>query len=215
MQTTGAVVAPISLATTFAQDAVGDTRASSTPAPATRRAALEAAWPPSRARHGFAFASGLAAEDAVLRLLAPGQRVVLGSTSGRLQEILNPHLGVVHSVALLCDAYGKSFGAAMVAPGKAALSLTERLEVQNDKPELRHVDTECLEIRPGLAVWKPVPVIRRGCRELSRAMDRAGIGRRGSTRRAALDTPPFDSIAVLGDITACSARRSGGHGSFR
>lgn len=76
----GAVVPPINLSTTFAQDRVGGHKGweYSRSANPTRDgletcvAALEAA------RHGFAFASGLAAEDAVLRMLAPGERVVLG-----------------------------------------------------------------------------------------------------------------------------------------
>ncbi|HWC68380.1 MAG TPA: cystathionine gamma-synthase [Acidimicrobiales bacterium] len=78
---TGAVVPPISLATTFAQSAVGEHRGyeysrSGNPtrtALETCLAALEGA------PHGLAFASGLAAEDAILRLLSPGDRVVLGN----------------------------------------------------------------------------------------------------------------------------------------
>ena len=72
---TGAVVPPISLATTFPQEAVGkhlgyEYSRSGNPtrtALETHLAALEGA------AHGFAFASGLAAEDALLRLLAPGR----------------------------------------------------------------------------------------------------------------------------------------------
>ena len=68
---TGAVVPPINLATTFAQDGVAQHRGfeysrSGNPTRAALErhvAALEGA------AHGFAFASGLAAEDAVLRLL--------------------------------------------------------------------------------------------------------------------------------------------------
>jgi cystathionine gamma-synthase len=77
---TGAVVPPISLATTFAQDGVGGLRAgfeysrSGNPT----RAALEAHVAVLEGgAHGFAFASGLAAEDALLRLLAPGDHVLL------------------------------------------------------------------------------------------------------------------------------------------
>lgn len=78
---TGAVVPPISLATTFAQSEVGvhqgyEYSRSGNPtrtAVETQIAALE------RARHGLAFASGLAAEDNVLRLLHQGQRVLLGN----------------------------------------------------------------------------------------------------------------------------------------
>ncbi len=79
--TTGAVVTPISLATTFAQDAVGEHRGfeysrSGNPT----RAALEVNLAALEgAAHGLAFASGLAAEDAILRLLSPGDRVLLGN----------------------------------------------------------------------------------------------------------------------------------------
>jgi len=76
---TGAVVPPISLATTFEQEAVGKPLAyeysrSGNPT----RAALEAHLATLEgASHGFAFASGLAAEDAILRLVAAGEHVLL------------------------------------------------------------------------------------------------------------------------------------------
>jgi cystathionine gamma-synthase len=76
---TGAVVPAISVASTFAQEAVGkpgtfEYSRSGNPT----RAALEAHLAVlERAAHGFAFASGLAAEDAILRLLAPGDHVLL------------------------------------------------------------------------------------------------------------------------------------------
>jgi cystathionine gamma-synthase len=79
--TTGAVVTPITLATTFAQDGVGGHKGfeysrSGNPT----RAALEACVASlEQARHGLAFASGLAAEDTVLRLVPPGGAVVLGN----------------------------------------------------------------------------------------------------------------------------------------
>lgn len=77
---TGAVVPPISLATTFAQEAVGRHRGweysrSGNPTRATLEACLASL---EGGRHASAFASGLAAEDAVLRLLEPGAGVVLG-----------------------------------------------------------------------------------------------------------------------------------------
>jgi cystathionine gamma-synthase len=79
---TGAVVTPISLSTTFAQDGVGGHKGfeysrSGNPT----RAALEACVASLEgADHGLAFASGLAAEDVVLRtLLAPGDGIVLGA----------------------------------------------------------------------------------------------------------------------------------------
>jgi cystathionine gamma-synthase len=77
---TGAVVPPISIATTFAQQGVGrhhgwEYSRSANPT----RAALELCLASLEgARHGFAFASGLAAEDAVLRQLPPGAAVALG-----------------------------------------------------------------------------------------------------------------------------------------
>ncbi len=78
---TGAVVTPITLSTTFAQRSVGEHLGfeysrSGNPT----RAALEACVSSLEgAMHGLAFASGLAAEDNILRLLRPGERVVLGN----------------------------------------------------------------------------------------------------------------------------------------
>ena len=77
---TGAVVPPISLSTTFAQREVGvhqgyEYSRSGNPT----RTALETCLASLEgAAHGLAFASGLAAEDTVLRVLAPGGGVVLG-----------------------------------------------------------------------------------------------------------------------------------------
>jgi cystathionine gamma-synthase len=76
---TGAVVPPVSFATTFAQQAVGEHHGyeyarSGNPT----RAALETCLASLEgAAHGLAFASGLAAEDAVLRLLRPGDHAVI------------------------------------------------------------------------------------------------------------------------------------------
>ncbi len=78
---TGAVVTPISLSTTFAQEEVGihkgyEYSRSGNPtrtAMELQIAALE------QGRHGLAFASGLAAEDNIMRLLRQGQRVLLGN----------------------------------------------------------------------------------------------------------------------------------------
>ena len=77
----GAVVAPISLSTTFAQQEVGvhqgyEYSRSGNPTRASLETCLAAL---EGAAHGFAFASGLAAEDNVMRLLRQGQRVLLGS----------------------------------------------------------------------------------------------------------------------------------------
>lgn len=79
--TSGAVVTPITLSTTFAQDGVGNHKGfeysrSGNPT----RAALETCVASLEdASHGLAFASGLAAEDNVLRLLTQGDRVLLGN----------------------------------------------------------------------------------------------------------------------------------------
>jgi cystathionine gamma-synthase len=77
----GAVVVPITLSTTFAQDEVGHHKGfeysrSGNPTRAAYEACLASL---EGARHGFAFASGLAAEDNVLRLLTPGDRILLGN----------------------------------------------------------------------------------------------------------------------------------------
>ncbi len=78
---TGAVVAPISLSTTFAQEGVGGHKGfeysrSGNP---TRTALEVQVASLEDAAHGLAFASGLAAEDNILRLLRPGQRILLGN----------------------------------------------------------------------------------------------------------------------------------------
>jgi len=76
---TGAVNTPVYLSSTFKQDGVGVHRGyeyarSSNPS----RASLEANIALLEgARWGFAFGSGLAAEDAVLRVLAPGDHLIL------------------------------------------------------------------------------------------------------------------------------------------
>jgi len=78
---TGAVVPPISVSTTFIQDEVGvlkggyDYARSGNPtrtALETQLASLEGA------KHGFSFASGLAAEDCVLRQMPQGSHLIMG-----------------------------------------------------------------------------------------------------------------------------------------
>ncbi len=76
---TGAVVPPIHLASTYAQEEVGVHRGfeysrSGNP---TRRSLETAIAALEGASHGFAFASGMAAEDAVCRMLKPGDHVVI------------------------------------------------------------------------------------------------------------------------------------------
>jgi cystathionine gamma-synthase len=81
--TTGAVIPPIHLSTTFAQDGIGNLRGGyeygrggnpTRTALQTQLAALEGG------EHALSFASGLAAEDALLRaVLRPGDEVLLGN----------------------------------------------------------------------------------------------------------------------------------------
>jgi cystathionine gamma-synthase len=103
---TGAVVPPISLATTFAQHAVGEHAGfeyGRTGNPT--RAALEACLASLEgAARGLAFASGMAAEDAVLRALAgPGDHVVIPNDA---------YGGTFRLVARVLAAAGVSWSAA-------------------------------------------------------------------------------------------------------
>ncbi len=80
-EATGAITVPIHLATTFVQEAPGQhqgfeyARTSNPTRVALERcvAGLEGA------EHGMAFASGMAAEDAVVGMMRPGDHVVLGT----------------------------------------------------------------------------------------------------------------------------------------
>jgi cystathionine gamma-synthase len=108
-EATGAVVVPISLSTTFAQDGVGvhkgyEYSRSGNP---TRTALELCVASLESAAHGLAFASGLAAEDNILRLLQPGQRVLLGNDAYggtfRLIDKLWQPLGVAWSAVDLTD----------------------------------------------------------------------------------------------------------------
>ena len=98
-ESTGAVIPPVHFSTTFAQDGIGGLRQgyeygrSGNPtrtALQTQLAAIEGG------AHAFSFASGLAAEDALLRAaLVPGDEVLLGSdvyggTYRLLSRVLGP-----------------------------------------------------------------------------------------------------------------------------
>ena len=95
---TGAVVPPIVLASTFVQDAVGAHRGYEYARSANpTRAALEASVAELEgAEHGLAFASGMAAEDAVLRaVLRPDDHVIIpadayGGTYRLLARVFEP-----------------------------------------------------------------------------------------------------------------------------
>lgn len=92
--TTGAVIPPIYQSSTFVQDGIGGLREGyeysrggnpTRTALETQLAALEGA------KHGLSFASGLAAEDALLRAaLSPGDHVVLGNDAyGGTYRLIN------------------------------------------------------------------------------------------------------------------------------
>ena len=78
---TGAVIVPVYQTSTFAQSEVGEHKGwdyarSGNP---TRDALQSAIASLENGRHGFAFASGLAGSDAVLRTLSPGDHVVMAN----------------------------------------------------------------------------------------------------------------------------------------
>ncbi|WP_199432547.1 cystathionine gamma-synthase [Qaidamihabitans albus] len=109
---TGAVIVPIYQTSTYAQDGVGGTREGdyeySRTANPTRTALEQALAALEGARHALAFASGMAASDAVLRAaLRPGDHLVLGDDAYggtfRLIDKVLTHWGIDYSVAHLSD----------------------------------------------------------------------------------------------------------------
>ena len=110
-QRTGGVVTPIAMSTTFAQEAPGSPRHgyeySRTGNP-TRHAYEACVASLEGAKYGFAFASGLSAEDALLRQLNPGSQILLG----------NDAYG--GTFRLIDKVHGKNAGV-----GNAAVDLTE------------------------------------------------------------------------------------------
>ena len=119
---TGAVVPSVHVATTFAQDGVGGLRAGyeySRSANPTRDALQECLAALEGGRAGFAFASGLAAEDTLLRaVLVPGDHVVIpddayGGTFRLISTVL-ARWGVEHTAVDLSD------------PSAVAAAMTDR-----------------------------------------------------------------------------------------
>ncbi len=109
--TTGAVIPPIYATSTYAQDGVGGLRNGyeySRSANPTRTALESTLAALEGAAHGFAFASGLAAEDTLIRALCrPGDHVVLpndayGGTF-RLFDKVATSWGLAHSPAPVTD----------------------------------------------------------------------------------------------------------------
>ncbi|RIJ69774.1 cystathionine gamma-synthase [Nakamurella silvestris] len=110
-QLTGAVAVPIYQTSTFAQDVAGETRAGYdyTRAGNPTRTALEVALASLEgARFGHAFASGMAASDALLRaVLKPGDHIVIpndayGGTFRLIDKIFKPW-GIEHTSVPLVD----------------------------------------------------------------------------------------------------------------
>jgi cystathionine beta-lyase/cystathionine gamma-synthase len=128
---TGAVVVPLHLATTFKQDGVGGLREGyeyARSANPTRTALQEALAALEQGRTGLAFASGLAAEDTLLRTVCePGSHVVLGG-----------------------DAYGGTF--------RLISKVASRWGVEHTPADLNDVDALRAAIRPSTRViWCETP----------------------------------------------------------
>jgi cystathionine gamma-synthase len=109
---TGAVVTPIYQVSTYKQDGVGGLRGGyeySRSGNPTRTALEEALAAVEGGAHGFAFSSGLAAEDTLLRaVLRPGDHVVVpddayGGTYRLIARVFGPW-GVEHTPVNLSDA---------------------------------------------------------------------------------------------------------------
>jgi cystathionine gamma-synthase len=135
--TTGAVVPPIYQVSTYAQDGVGGLRngyeysRSGNPTRTALQQCLAALEDPSGAVAGtttaMAFASGLAAEDALLRtVLRPGDHLVVpddayGGTYRLVSKVAGPW-GVEHSTARLTDVDAV---AAAIEPGRTRIVWVE------------------------------------------------------------------------------------------
>lgn len=127
---TGAVVPPIHQVSTFKQDGVGGLRSGyeyARSANPTRTALEECLAALEAGSRAFAFASGLAAEDTLLRtVLSPGDHVVLpddayGGTYRLFARVLQ-RWGIEHTAAHMPDANAV---AAAIQPGRTKLVWVE------------------------------------------------------------------------------------------
>ena len=128
--TTGAVIPPIYQTSTYVQESIGHLRGGyeysrggnpTRTALETLLAALEGG------KHGLSFASGLAAEDTILRaLLAPGDHIVLGNDvyggTHRLINRVHGAWGILNSTVEMSDL--AAVGAAII-PGKTKILWVE------------------------------------------------------------------------------------------
>ena len=128
--TTGAVNPPIYASSTYKQDGVGGLRGGyeySRSGNPTRTALEGALAAVEEGERGFAFASGLAAEDTIIRgLMKPGDHMVIpddayGGTFRLVDKVARPW-GVEHSPAAVSDAEAV---AAAIVPGRTKLVWVE------------------------------------------------------------------------------------------
>ena len=130
---TGAVNVPVHLSTTYKQDGVGGLRGGyeySRSANPTRTALQEALAALEQGTAGMAFASGLAAEDTLLRTVCePGSHVVLGGDAYggtfRLISRVLSEWGLEYTPVHLDDA--DQVRAAMLPSRAVRVGLAERL----------------------------------------------------------------------------------------
>jgi cystathionine gamma-synthase len=127
---TGAVVPPIYQVSTYKQDGVGGLRGGyeySRSANPTRTALEEALAAVEGGARGYAFASGLAAEDTLLRaVLRPGDHIVVpddayGGTYRLIARVLAPW-GIAHTAVDLAD---QDAVLAAITPGRTKLVWVE------------------------------------------------------------------------------------------
>jgi cystathionine gamma-synthase len=139
---TGSVVPPIHLGTTYAQEKVGEHKGfeySRTGNP-TRATLEEALATLEGASRGFAFASGMAAEDAVLRFCRPGDHVVIPNDA---------YGGTYRLIARVHAEYGLQFSPADLGdPRAVALALRPTTKLiwaeTPTNPHLRIADIRAL-----------------------------------------------------------------------
>jgi len=135
---TGAVVPPIFATTTFKQDAVGSPRQGyeySRSGNPTRRALEECLAALESGEHGFAFPSGLAAEDTLLRTICgPGDHVVIPNDA---------YGGTYRLFARVAERWGLRWTAAAVhdldAAAAAITSATRAVWVETPTNPLLHI----------------------------------------------------------------------------
>ena len=169
----GAVVPPISLATTFAQDAVGKHRGyeyarsgNPTRAPRSRRASRRS----KSARHGLAFASGLAAEDAVLRTLDPGDHVIIPTDA---------YGGTFRLVARVHERHGLAWTAVDLARSRRARRGVARRDPPRmdrvaDQPDARRSSTSKRSPRSRTRATRASSSTTRSRRRTSSSRSRSG-----------------------------------------